>query len=117
MQSFIQHQHHSPAQHLQCDVLLIEVPMGLREISECWGVWLANINIAAHWSLALHTSVPCSCLLTILIVSAQVGTFNKEKALVGTISRHCEILQSPVDTSSCDVLLCTDTPLIITISW
>ena len=42
-----------------------------------------------------------------LIVKALVGTFNKEKALVGASSGHFETFQSIVDSSSAIILLIT----------
>ena len=51
---------------------------------------------------------------TILIVSAQVGTFNKERALVGTLFRHSKILRNPIDTSI--VVMYFSAPTLLSLS-
>ena len=86
------------------------VELSMRLFTMLGEAWILKSD---YWWFNLRTSVPISHLLTVfkcpfsiayfyrfLSMNMKVLSFNKEKAIVGTFSRHCGFLcWSPVDSS------------------
>ena len=86
----------------------VELWTNLREIFTVPGQtrhsWQTNIQFHILYFPCLPSHARL-CLIGFLIAKALLGAFNKEKALVGALSGHCETSRRFVDSSSAECAL------------